>query len=654
MQRKKTKMQKFLKLQGWLQGWLLVPKNLLSQALRIAGSPRNLTYATYRLLRAQGVIGLFRALQALLRSSKVKVSAGHTTDYSAWIESAESRRPKTSQVIKNWSNSNLRQPTISILMPVYKPDYTFLQAAIESVKAQSYENWELCICDDGSDEKDLTLLLNNLSNSDPRIKFISNERNEHISRATNKAALLASGEYLGFLDQDDLLDIDALFEVADVLHRNPGIQFVYSDEDKISPNGQRYDPHFKPTQTFEISLAYNVYSHFSVISSSVFAELNGLREGLEGAQDWDLALRVRLHFGKSFDEKTAHIPKILYHWRSTKTSTASSGTAKTYAFDAGLKSVQNFLNASNIRAKAVENPFLPGTCKVNYDLPAEQPSVEIIIPTRDALEVLRPCVESIFTLTTYENYSLTIVDNGSAKRETLEYLASLPQDRVKIIRDESPFNYSSLNNNAVALSNADFICLLNNDIQIISSDWLQELVSVASQEGNGAVGPMLWYPDMTVQHAGVVLGIGGELSVAGHWQKRAKQGSPGYMGRLAIRQNFSAVTGACLVLRRKLFIEVGGFDPLLRVAFNDVDLCLRIQKVGLRNVWTPFVEMIHHESISRGAEDNPEKIARATQEVLLMRERWLPILLADPCYSENLSLFSEDFAFAYPSVSRNS
>jgi glycosyltransferase involved in cell wall biosynthesis len=617
--------------------------------INICGSPKYVFSTAFFILKDRGLLGLWQAGVALFSENLVNTASNSSTNYQLWLESFPTNGHEDKAQIEIWKKTTPDVlPLISILMPVYKPKLKDLDAAIKSIINQTYENWELCICDDGSSDFEVDSLLAHFKNLDARIKVTKSPTNEHISSATNKAATLATGEYLAFIDQDDLLPENALFEVANYILLRPELKFIYSDEDKIRSNGHRQDPHFKPDLAYEISLTYNVYSHFSVIATELFKELGGLRKGYEGAQDWDLALRAIDAIGTHNLNEVAHIPKVLYHWRLTPTSTSTGSQNKPYAFESGLRAVSDHLARIGVSAEIIENPLLPQTLKVCYKVPESEPSVNIIIPTRDGLDVLKPCVDSILEKSTYRNFRITIVDNGSVKKETVNYLKSLPEAKVKIIRDDSPFNYSSLNNKAVTQFESDYVCLVNNDIEIISPDWLEELVSIASQPGNGAVGPMLWYPDWTVQHAGVVIGIGGHMSVAGHWQKRSPKGEPGYQGRLAVRQNYSAVTGACLLVKRETYLKVGGLDSELKVAFNDVDLCLKIQSTGLRNVWTPFVEMIHHESVSRGYDDSPEKIARASQEVLLMRERWSHIINNDPCFNPNLSLWSEDFGYALP------
>jgi GT2 family glycosyltransferase len=385
-------------------------------------------------------------------------------------------------------------------------------------------------------------------------------------------------------------------------------------------------------------------SHFGVYKTSVLRDIGGFRTGLEGSQDYDLALRVIDLVGH---DVVYHVPRALYHWRIIPESTASGHEAKPYAHIAAMRAIDDHLARNNIKAHTIHAPGTHAFNKVVYELPEVLPSVEIIIPTRDSAALVEQCVESVVDKSTYSNFRITIIDNGSVKQETHDLFARLQADpRIKVVRDDSPFNYSALNNRVALASTADFVCLMNNDIEVINADWLEEMMSVAIQKNVGAVGAKLLYPDDTIQHGGVVLGVGG---IASHAHKHFPNTMAGYFARARLRNAMSAVTAACLLIRQSIYKEVGGLDEELHVAYNDIDFCLRVRKAGYRNVWTPYAELYHHESATRGAEDTPEKISRFNQESELVRQRWGDLLMNDPYYSPNLTLTADDFSFAWPS-----
>jgi O-antigen biosynthesis protein len=373
-------------------------------------------------------------------------------------------------------------------------------------------------------------------------------------------------------------------------------------------------------------------------------ELGGFQTQFNGSQDHDLALRV---IEKLADNQICHVPRVLYHWRAHRNSTASAPSAKSYTHDATIAAVNAHLVRAGINAQATSSSLAIGKCRVQYRLPDQQPSVDIIIPTRDQAGILKQCIDSIILKTTYKNFRIRVIDNGSVEAETAQLFNSLMQsDNVEVIRDDSPFNYSALNNRAVASSTADFVCLLNNDIEIISPDWLSEMVSNALRPDVGAVGARLWYPNDTLQHGGVVIGI---LGVAGHSHKHLRYGNDGYFSRPHLQQRFSAVTAACMLVKRTTYLQAGGLNETdLTVAFNDIDFCLKLGQLGKAIVWTPYADCYHHESVSRGYEDNPEKQARFAGEVAYMKKIWRTDEVFDKFYSPNLTLANEDFTIAWP------
>lgn len=565
-------------------------------------------------------------------------------DYAEWVRRYDTlddaKRGRIRDRIANMSH----RPLISVLMPCYNPRPEWLKEAIDSVRSQLYPHWELCIADDASTDPRIRPILEDYARLDERIKVVFRSRNGHISAASNSALEIATGEYVALLDNDDLLPEHALFWVADAILRNPQASLIYSDEDKIDENGLRSGPYFKCEFNYDLFLSHNMICHLGVYKTSLLRRIGGFRQGFEGSQDWDLALRCVEQIHPS---EIIHIPRVLYHWRLHEESTAQKGKeAKPYAYIAAEKALNEHFQRIGVGARAELLPEI-GYFRVRYALPAMAPMVSLIIPTRNGLDVLRKCVTSILEKTDYPNFEILIVDNGSDEPATLAYLDMIGRDsRVRVLRDDGPFNFSAINNRAVRVARGEFIGLINNDIEVINREWLSEMMSIALQPNVGAVGARLWYPNNTVQHGGVITGLGG---VAGHAHRFYPKGSPGYAGRLALIQSLSAVTGACLVISKRIYESVGGLDEEnLPVAFNDVDFCLRVREAGYRNVWTPFADLYHHESVSRGQEDSPEKQARFLREKTFMLQRWGESLRNDPAYSPNLTLGREDFSYAWP------
>ena len=538
-------------------------------------------------------------------------------------------------------------PLISVLMPVYNTPERWLRRAIDSVREQTYPRWELCIADDASTARHVGPLLATYAALDPRIKIIRRPVNGHISTASNSALELATGDFTALLDHDDELAPHALAEVVRTLSSLPGTRLLYTDEDKIDRRGRRIFPYFKPDWNPDLLLSQNYFGHFVVYRTELLRELNGFRTGYEGAQDWDLSLRA---IGQMPDDAITHLPQVLYHWRAIPGSTALKQSQKSYARDAARRVLADHLARTGVDAEVL--PVRGGHWQVRRRLPARPPRVSLIIPTRNRVALLRTCVESILKTTTYPDFEILIIDNGSDDPATLTYLKRLTTRGVKILRDEGPFNYSALNNRAVAHATGEVLGFLNNDLEVITPGWLEEMVAHAIRPEVGAVGAMLYFPDDRVQHAGVVLGLGRSKStggVAGHAFKYFPRGHTGMCNRLRVTQNYSAVTAACLLVRKAVFHEVGGFDEVhLAVAFNDVDFCLRLRVAGYRHVWTPFAKFYHYESASRGADDTPAKKAVYNQECAYMREKWGSLLDSDPNYNPNLTLADEDFSPALP------
>lgn len=561
-------------------------------------------------------------------------------DYSTWVEQFSTLSKRAAGQLRKQARKLAQQPTISVVVPVYNPDEQWLRCCLESVVQQTYPFWELCIADDASTAPHVKTVLQQYMARDKRIKVVFRETNGHISAASNSALALATGAWIALLDHDDQLPPHALYLVAKAINERPDARLIYTDEDKIDAQGRRFDPYFKPDWNPDLFLGQNMISHFGVYHAEMVREMGGFRQGYEGSQDYDLALRC---IEQLRAEQIVHLPYVLYHWRAIEGSTALAKGEKNYAMLAGGRALEDHLTRVGISDAVVHVADYGYRVQRQCD-PSSQPKVSLIIPTRDRVELLRVCVNSILEKTEYANYEIIIVDNQSTDSVTHAYFDSLQGNvKVRILAYDAPFNFSEMNNAAVAATQGDIIGLINNDIEVIHGEWLTEMVSHAVRPEIGAVGAMLYYPNDTIQHAGIFIGIGG---VAGHANVGLPRRSLGQMSRARLVQNLSAVTAACLLIRRDTFETVGGLDARLQVAFNDVDFCLRVREKGFRNLWTPYAELYHHESASRGYEDTPAKMARFKSEVAFMTERWGSELFNDPAYNPNLTLESTDFALA--------
>ena len=584
------------------------------------------------------LLGGYQGFAQWLHNNYYSDRGGHVDEYSHWLGLYGQKTPSGAAPPAPVHST---QPLISVVMPVYNTPEKWLRKCIDSVIAQTYPNWELCIANDASTSRHVKIVLDEYARADPRIRVLHRQVNGHISICSNDALTLARGDYVALLDHDDELPARALFEVARAIEGNPCWKLIYSDEDKIDEAGRRYDPYFKPDWNYDLFLGQNCVSHLGVYQTALVREVGGFRAGLEGSQDWDLALRCIERLGP---HEIGHIPHVLYHWRAIAGSTALGVGEKDYAGNAGLRAVGDHLG--RIGCSADVEMVGPGRMRVKRRLPVDPPRVSLIIPTRDKVELLRTCISSILTRTDYPDYEVLVVDNQSSEPATLEYFAELAAEpRVTVLPYDAPFNYSAINNHAAAHATGQILGLVNNDIEVESSEWLREMVTHALRDDVGAVGAMLLYPNDTIQHAGVILGMHG---VAGHVYAGLPRDHSGQMGRALLVQEMSAVTAACLLVRKSVFDEVGGLDERLSVAFNDIDFCLRVRARGYRNLWTPHAVLYHHESASRGYEDTPEKKARFNGEIEFMRSRWAEQLLRDPSYNPNLSLGAGQFELAFP------
>jgi O-antigen biosynthesis protein len=563
--------------------------------------------------------------------------------YSLWIEAVETPNQPNEASIESEYTQWKQQPLISVLISTYDTNENHLRACIDSVRAQSYPNWELCIADDASPNPHVTNILREYEAVDTRIRVVYRAQNEHKSQALNSALEIALGEFVALLDHNDQLSRHALYFMAAAIQTKPDIQVLYSDEDKIDAQGKRSDPHFKSDWNPDLFYSQNYVSHLGVYRRDLLNRIGGFRTGLEDSLDQDLLLRCLPHVQAN---QIIHIPHVLYHWRMVEGSTALAPDKKSYTTEAGIKALRDYFTANGPVGIAIEAGQLPNTYHLHWPIPEPSPLVSLLIPTRDAKTVTEVAVRSILDKTTYANYEILILDNGSTEPQTLAWFDAIQREdaRVTVLRYDHPFNYSAINNFGVEHAKGSVIGLINNDIEVISPEWLTEMVSHCCREDIGCVGAKLYYSNDTVQHGGVIIGLGG---VAAHSHKHYAKDHPGYFGRLKLTQNLSAVTAACLLVRKEIYTAVGGLDEThLKVAFNDVDFCLKVREAGYRNLWTPYAELYHHESLSRGSDDTAEKQARALKEVEFMQHKWNEILQRDPYYNPNLTYAREDFSIA--------
>lgn len=598
--------------QVWRRGWEMLPASALPVRIRIASVMR-------------AVMGVPVASPQLLNDRGV---------YRRWIARNDTLTDADRAAIRAHIACLPAHPLFSVVMPVYNTDAHQLRAAIASVQRQLYPNWELCIADDASTAPHIAPLLAQEAAADSRIRFMRREINGHISAASNSALALARGEYVVLMDHDDLLAEQALYECAAEIAQHPDAAVIYSDEDKIDANGHRWGPNFKPDFDPDLLLGQNMINHLGVYRRDLVEQLGGFREGFEGSQDHDLALRATAVCGAA---RVRHIPAVLYHWRQTGQASSFSEAFRTRCLDASKRAVAESLAARGIKASIGDVPLAPQYLRVMWPLPEPAPLVSVIVPTRDRAALLAACADGVLNRTAYKAIEFLVVDNGSEEAETAALFERLTRDpRVRIIAAPGPFNYSAINNRAAAEARGEVLLLLNNDIEVMEPGWLHEMVTQAIRPDVGAVGAKLFYADDTLQHGGVVIGTGG---VAGHYALRAEALDSGPMGSLALVRQVSAVTAACLAIRAATFHEVGGLDEQnLPVAFNDVDFCLRVAERGYRNLWTPFAQLYHLESVSRGFDTSGEKAARFARESLYMQRRWGTKGYADPFFNPNLDL----------------
>lgn len=573
------------------------------------------------------VIKMFlRKLKTYRRSSK-------SISYKEWLKKNQVTKKELDEQRTHTFEYN---PLISLVIPLYETDHKFFCQLIDSVLNQTYQNFELCFAD-GSATEELKSVIEKNYPGEKRIKYKKLEKNLMISGNTNAAIEMAEGDFIAFADHDDLLALNAFYEVVKALNEDRSIEFVYSDEDKTNfENNKYFEPHFKPDFSIDLLRSVNYICHLVVVKKSLADEVGYLRDEFNGAQDYDFVLRACEKAKKIY-----HVPKVLYHWRSHEKSTAGNPESKMYAFEAGKRAIEAHYERVGIEGSVELTPNL-GLYRSRFVVKGS-PLVSIIIPNKDHIDDLDKCLQSIFTKSTYKNYEIIIVENNSEWPETFEYYKKLESnDKCKVVYWDKEFNYSAINNFGAKEAKGEYLLLLNNDTEVITPEWIEEMLGYCQREDVGAVGARLYYPDDTIQHAGVILGFGG---IAGHAAIGQDRYQLGYMARALTPQDVSIVTAACMMVDKKVFDEVEGLDERLRVAFNDVDFCMKVRDKNYLVVYNPYAELYHYESKSRGQEDTPEKVARFAGEIDIFKSKWeAELKKGDPYYNPNLSLDRADYS----------
>lgn len=558
--------------------------------------------------------------------------------YGPWYEEHRAkpeeleRQRKQSLTWENFSGGEESACVFSIAVPVFRTPAKFLCEMIESVRSQSFPFWELCLANADPEDREVAEILERYCREDRRIRVKNLKENKGISENTNAALAMARGEFVGLLDHDDLLAPDALYEMAARLEKDEGIDVFYTDEDKVTSDlSEHFQPHLKPDFNLDLLRSNNYICHFFVVRREIAESIGGFRPEFNGAQDYDFIFRCTEQA-----EKIVHIPRILYHWRVHSASTADNPASKMYAYEAGKRAIEGNLERSGVRGVvSLRQDY--GFYDVHYPVEGE-PLVSILIPNKDQKETLMHCIRSVLETSTWKNLEILIIENNSEREETFACYRELEKDpRIRILTyPGKTFNYSAINNFGVQQAKGEFLLFLNNDIEVITPDWIEQMLGNCQRPEVGIVGAKLYYPDNTIQHAGIIIGIGG---IAGHAFLGLARAKSGYLHKASLQMDYSAVTAACMMMKAEAFRKAGGFEEKLTVAFNDVDLCLRTVEQGWLVVYDPHVEMYHYESKSRGAEDSEEKLRRFQQEIEFMRTRWIRLLKdGDPNYNPNLTL----------------
>lgn len=577
-----------------------------------------------RYLKHYGVKGFYARLLERFEEREV--------EYQEWYEK---NKPSEEELVRQRKKKWKDPVVISVLVPAYRTPEVFLKQMMESVLLQTYPYLELCIADGSGTDDSVEKVVKEYQKKDPRVRYRRLEKNEGIAGNTNAAIEMASGEYLALFDHDDLLSPNALFEVASAIEKEKA-DVIYTDEDKVTSDlKEHFQPHFKPDFNPDLLCANNYICHLFVVKRSLALKLGGQDPAYDGAQDYDFIFRCTENA-----EKIVHVAKILYHWRVHQASTADNPSSKLYAFDAGKRAIEAHLARIGAKAEVSHTKDL-GFYRVKYQVQGN-PMVSIVIPNKDEKETLKKCLESIWKKTSYSNYEIILVENNSTTQEIRDYYKELDgKERVRVVYWEKEFNYSAINNFGISYAKGEYILCLNNDITVISPDWLEELLANCQRPEVGIVGARLYYPDNTIQHAGIVLGMGG---CAGSLFVGLARSRGGYLHKAALQQDLSAVTAACFMVKKEVFEKVGGFEEKLAVAFNDVDFCLKVRHAGYLVVYDPYAELYHHESKTRGYENTEAKKRRFQEEIEYMRCHWMPDILRDPYYNENLSLKASDYS----------
>ena len=577
-----------------------------------------------RYLKHYGVRGFYARLLERFEEREV--------EYQEWYEK---NKPSEEELARQRKKKWKEPVTISVLVPAYRTPEAFLRQMIESVLNQTYPYLELCIADGSGKNISVEKVVKEYQAKDQRVRYQRLEKNEGIAGNTNAAIRMATGDYLALFDHDDLLSPNALFEVASTIEKDKA-DVVYTDEDKVTSDlKEHFQPHFKPDFNPDLLCSNNYICHLFVVKRSLALKLGGQDPAYDGAQDYDFIFRCTEEA-----EKIVHIAKILYHWRVHQASTADNPTSKMYAFDAGKRAIEAHLQRIGAKAEVSHTKDL-GFYRVKYQVQGN-PKVSIVIPNKDEKETLKKCLESIWQKTTYSNYEIILVENNSTTREIRDYYQELDgKNGVRVVYWDKEFNYSAINNFGISYAKGEYILCLNNDITVISPEWMEELLANCQRPEVGIVGARLYYPDNTIQHAGIVLGMGG---CAGSLFVGLARSRGGYLHKAALQQDLSAVTAACFMVKKEAFEKVGGFEEKLAVAFNDVDFCLKVRHAGYLVVYDPYAELYHHESKTRGYENTEAKKRRFQEEIEYMRCHWMPDILRDPYYNENLSLKASDYS----------
>ncbi len=576
-------------------------------------------------------------LRALILKSKHKIQGlDNDYDYGEWYELT---KPSEEELERQRNTHFDYEPRLSIVIPVYKTPERYLQEMLDSIVNQTYSKWEVCIADGSPRGESRERLIKRYADRDTRFKYVILGENKGISGNTNAAMDMAQGDFLVLADHDDTLTPDALFECVKAMNEDPLYDVIYSDEDKLDMDGQAlFDPHFKPDFNPDLLTSVNYICHLFVVNRNLVEAIGGFRQEFDGAQDYDFIFRCTEQA-----RKVHHIPKVLYHWRCHMNSTASNPESKMYAFEAGARAIKAHYDRMGIAVDSVEKGVDYGIYHTRFHLD-EEPLVSVIIPNKDHRADLDLCLTSLLDKGTYRNLEVIVVENNSTEPETFDYYEELQEKRknVRVVTWKREFNFSAINNYGVTFAHGEYLLFLNNDVEVIEPDVIREMLGYARRDDVGIVGARLLYQDDTIQHAGVVIGFGG---IAGHTFIGLHQAENSYFHRAMCAQDYSAVTAACMMSKRSLFDQVGGFREELAVAFNDIDYCLKIRSLGKKVVYNPYALLYHYESKSRGLEDTPEKVERFNREVARFIGYWPEIVInGDPYYNPNLTLRKSNFA----------